>query len=236
PRHSARRWSKRPPARAAAATTTSGRESSTSTSSADVPSAPAPRGAAAARPGVPVGARRGCWHNRRTLGPLGRDEPAHLHALTRIAVVFCLLAVPAAAQPPEGARAGSGPAPAAEVEHVTAPVVLDGETLIQVRGTYSYPAEERARRITERIEEVARTKTIAPEAVRAEPAGGGANVGAGDRLLLLVTDADGRLEGIDRLLLARTHADRIQRALRSYRQAREPAGLLRGARRAGLAD
>ena len=61
------------------------------------------------------------------------------------------------------------------------------------------------------------------------------NVAAGDRFLLAVTDADARLEGIDRRLLARTYVDRIQRGLREYRQAREPKVLLRGAQRAILA-
>ena len=47
-----------------------------------------------------------------------------------------------------------------------------------------------------------------------------------------MTDADARLEGIDRGLLARTYVDRIQGGLRAYRHAREPQVLLRGARRA----
>jgi small-conductance mechanosensitive channel len=48
----------------------------------------------------------------------------------------------------------------------------------------------------------------------------------------MVTDADARLEAIDRGLLARTYVDRIQGGLRAYRHAREPRVLLRGAQRA----
>ena len=58
------------------------------------------------------------------------------------------------------------------------------------------------------------------------------NVAAGDRFLVAVTDADARLEGISRGLLARVYVDRIQGGLRAYRQARQPQVLLRGARRA----
>jgi small-conductance mechanosensitive channel len=95
-----------------------------------------------------------------------------------------------------------------------------------------YPAEQRARLISERIEEVARTSTIAPEAVQAVPADDIVNVTAGDRFLMAVTEVDARTAGLDARLLARAYADRIQSGVRSYRQARQPAVLLRGAREA----
>ena len=58
---------------------------------------------------------------------------------------------------------------------------------------------------------------------------------AGDRFLLAVTDADARLEAMDRAALAGAYADRIQQALRAYRDARQPAVLLSGARRSLVA-
>ena len=141
----------------------------------------------------------------------------------------CLSASPAVAQAP-AATGGAGPE--AEIAHVTAPVLLDGETLFRVRGTSTYPAEERARRITGRIEEVARTASVAPEAVKAVPGEDLVNITAGDRFLVAVTEADARLEGLDRRLLAGLYVDRIQGGLRAYRQARDPQVLARGARRA----
>ena len=104
-----------------------------------------------------------------------------------------------------------------------------------MRGTSTYPAEERARRITERIEEVARTAGIAPEAVQAAPADEVVNVTAGDRFLVMVTEADARLEALDRRLLSTVYVERIRGGIRAYRQAREPQVLLRGARRAAAA-
>ncbi len=79
---------------------------------------------------------------------------------------------------------------------------------------------------------MARTTTIAPEAVRAEPSEGVFNVTAGDRVLVVVTEADARVEAIELPVVARVYADRIRRAVRAYRDARRPAVLLDGARRA----
>jgi small-conductance mechanosensitive channel len=138
----------------------------------------------------------------------------------------CVWAAPAAAQVPSPAG------PEAEIAHVTAPVVVDGETLFRVRGTTSYPAEQRAARISERILEFARTPSLAPESLRTVPAEELVNIKAGDHFLVAVTDPDARVEGIERWLLARTWADRIQASVRSYRQAREPAVLVRAGQRA----
>src|SRR4030042_120864 len=155
-----------------------------------------------------------------------------------LALLLTLLCAPVLAQDastPPGASAtppATPPGPEAEVAHVTAPVVLDGETLFRVRGASTYPAEDRARRISARIEEVARTASIAPEAVQATPAEEFVNIAAGDRFLVAGTGADAGIEALARRLLARVYVERIQAALRAYRQARDPQVLLRGARRA----
>ncbi|HEY8234957.1 MAG TPA: mechanosensitive ion channel family protein [Vicinamibacteria bacterium] len=143
---------------------------------------------------------------------------------------LCCLGAPAFAQAPAAPSAG-GSGVEAEFAHVTAPVVLDGEMLFRVRGVSAYPAEERARQIGRRIEDLARTPGVAPEAVKAVPAEGVLNITAGDIFLLAVTEADSRLEGVDAGTLARVYVERIQRALRAYRDARQPAVLLRGAQR-----
>jgi hypothetical protein len=99
-----------------------------------------------------------------------------------------------------------------------------------VRGTSTYPAEERARGIAGRIEEVARTASIAPEAVQPVADDDFVKIGAGDRFLVAVTEADAKVESLDRRLLARVYVERIQAAIRAYRQAREPQVLLRAER------
>jgi small-conductance mechanosensitive channel len=133
------------------------------------------------------------------------------------------------------AGAGAQGTPAPEAEHVTVPVVLDGETLLQVRGTTSLPAAERAQRIGDRLRQLAENRDLAPESVQAVPAAAGVNVASGGTVLLVVTDADAALEAVDRQILALAYVDRIQRAVRADREARTPQALLRGLRRAGIA-
>ena len=149
-------------------------------------------------------------------------------ALPWVLGLACLCAAPAVAQ----GRAG---APETEAAHAMAPVVLDGATLFRVRGFSLYPAEERARTISDRIWKAARTWTIAPEDVRAVPVEDAIDVVAGDLVLMVVTEADARFAGVDRRALAQASIDRIQRGLRAYRQARDPAVLLRAAWRSLLA-
>jgi small-conductance mechanosensitive channel len=148
------------------------------------------------------------------------------------AALAFVLGSAASARAQATAPATSGTGPEAEVAQATVPVVLDGETLFRVRGTPSYPAEERARRISERVLDLARTKGTAPESGRAETVDGALHVTAGDRLLVVVADLDVRLEGIERPMLARVWVERIQQGVRAYRRARDPQVLLRGAQRA----
>ena len=113
--------------------------------------------------------------------------------------------------------------------------MLDGATLFRVRGFSLYPAEERARVISDRIWEAARTWTIAPEEVRAVPVEDAVDIVAGDQVLMVVTEADARFVGVVRGALAQATVDRIQRGLRAYRQARDPGVLLGAAWRSLLA-
>jgi small-conductance mechanosensitive channel len=149
--------------------------------------------------------------------------------------LVCLLATAAAAQGRPAAPAATGAGPDTEITHATAPVVLDGATLFRVRGFSLYPAEERARIISDRIAEVARARTIPPDEVRAVPVEDVIDIVAGDHVLMVVTDADARFVGVDRRALAQATVERIQRGLRSFRQAREPAVLLDAAWRSLLA-
>jgi len=132
----------------------------------------------------------------------------------------------------------TGPASAAETgapaaseetdEVVVAPVKIDGVTLLRVRGISSFPAEKRARLIAGRIEALAADRRFSPSALRVEEAQGTSRILAGDQLVITVTDADARLEGIDRSLLASVYVTRIGEAIHSYRSDREPEQVVRG--------
>lgn len=141
---------------------------------------------------------------------------------------------PAPSEAPGSIAAGEA-ALAAELGQLAAPVALDGRTLFRVRGATSYPAAERARAIAERIAQVARTPSIAPEAVKAVPADALLNVVAADVFLVAVTELDARYEGIDRATLGELYAQRIAQAVRAYREARTPQAMLHGTRRSLVA-
>jgi len=123
----------------------------------------------------------------------------------------------------------------AERANLTAPVVIDGQVLFRVRGFASYPAEQRARLIAERIEAAARDGSV-PLSVKPVASAEGIRLAAGDRFVMALTDADGRLEELKPETLAAVFAPRIEQAMRAYREARSPAVLLRAAQQAAAAS
>ena len=102
-------------------------------------------------------------------------------------VLLALLALacglPAAAQTP-------GTDEAAET---TAPVVLDGYTLFQVRGARSYRAERRAGEIADRIARIAADGRVSIDSLIVRETPVASLVVAEDRLLVGVLDADAEL-------------------------------------------
>ena len=129
------------------------------------------------------------------------------------------------------------PAPAEvlteEVEqaHATAPVVVDGQELFRVRGFSSYPAAERARLIAERIVAAAADANV-PLSVKSTASTEGHKLAAGDRFLMSVVDGDARIEDLKIETLATAFAQRIEQAMRAYREARSPAVMLRAVQQA----
>jgi small-conductance mechanosensitive channel len=122
----------------------------------------------------------------------------------------------------------------AEQAHETAPVVVDGEELFRVRGFSGYPAQQRARLITERIEAAAGDASV-PVSVKAAASPEGFRITAGDQFLMSVVDGDSRIEDLKTETLAAALAGRIEQAMRSYREARSPAVMLPAAQRAAAA-
>jgi small-conductance mechanosensitive channel len=149
----------------------------------------------------------------RTLGPL-----------LLLAALLGPAALPAVAQ---NASPASGAAAGDEID--TAPVEIDGNTLFRVRGASSLAAETRAARIRDRIEAVAADPDIGADAVRAVESEGLTRIMAGDRQLMLLTEADARLEQLSQNELAGVHVARIRQAVADYREARSAGTLRRGA-------
>jgi small-conductance mechanosensitive channel len=148
---------------------------------------------------------------RRHLAPVGALAVLLYGVLTAGAVPAARAAV---AAPPE-------------VEIATAPVEMDGSVLFRVRGTSSFPADQRAAAIQGRIEAAARDRRVRPEDLRTVESGDAIAIMAGERALMGVFDADARLEQLTPADLARAHRERIRSAIQDYRRAREPEALLR---------
>ncbi|HEX4566994.1 MAG TPA: mechanosensitive ion channel domain-containing protein, partial [Vicinamibacterales bacterium] len=136
----------------------------------------------------------------------------------------------------QAASAAQGvPPPADDVDVVTAPVTLDGAVLFKVRGASSFPAETRARLISERIAATAADRSIPITSLRAVALDSALRIDAGNQPLMAVIDADATLEGLSRAELAAAHLIQLKQAIAEYRDARTPQARWRSGVRSGIA-
>jgi len=135
---------------------------------------------------------------------------------------------PAATADGPGAAASMSSAESAEREAhwPTAPVTLDGRTLLRVRGSPSFPPEQRAARIEARVQEVAADRAIPAGAIRVIESGDMSLIVAEERRIMAVVEADASIEGVQRQRLAGLHRDAIAEGVTRYRRDREPRALL----------
>ena len=99
--------------------------------------------------------------------------------------------------------------------------------LFEVRGFSAYRAEERAKTIKQRIEEIAADRSAAIESLRVGEMADRTRIMAGERLLVAFVDADAAAaEGVSRQLLAERVLIKIRAAIASYRNERSPRVLL----------
>jgi len=94
-----------------------------------------------------------------------------------------------------------------------ADVSLDGRTLFRVRGVTAYPAERRAHDIRDRIQAIAADPSIRTESLRVVEIEDRSTILAGERFVVNVFDADARLEGVRRHVLAELYRTRIAEAM-----------------------
>ncbi len=163
---------------------------------------------------------------------------------TRNHILLLLMLVVALACPGVSAAAGADVPPAAPAEPAvddvpdtvpTAPVVIDGVVLFNVRGIATRSAATRADNIANRIVAMARDDRIAADAIKLDELPFGSRIMAGNQALMTVLDADARVEGIERAVLAQDYLQQIARAVSRYRSDREPMALARGAGYASVA-
>jgi small-conductance mechanosensitive channel len=143
-----------------------------------------------------------------------------LRSLILIAALTCLL-LQAGANAQESGSVDAQPA------LDSTPVTVDGVELFRVSGSASFPSDERARNISERIIAAARTPAIVPSAVVMQPRDGRIDIVAGNRHLVGVVTTDAALEGIALSDAALVRTMRIREALTRYRDDRSPDKLAR---------
>ena len=109
---------------------------------------------------------------------------------------------------------------------VTAPVIVDGRLVVNVRGVTSFPASERAKIIHNRILEVARDDSFSVDELTVVHDEEMSAIIAGDTRLIALFDIDADLENLDRKLLAETVKIKIASVITGYRTDRSPNVLM----------
>jgi small-conductance mechanosensitive channel len=150
--------------------------------------------------------------------------------LTRILLIIaCLLLRPVMAAEPAGGDVDAQAAPD------SAAIIVDGVELFRIAGSASFPAAERAAKVSDRIVAVADDLHIPANSIKTEQRESRIDIVAGDRHLVGVIDADALLEGVSLPDAALVRAVRIREAITRYRAERTPERLVQSAVVAGAA-
>ena len=111
-----------------------------------------------------------------------------------------------------------------------APVLIEDVPIIWVpTGVGPYSAQARAERITRRVEEVIRDRSIRDLTVTVTEAQGSSELRVGTRLLMVVTQNDAAVLGVSRASLAQQFSTEFQTALQRERLRYAPGTLIRSA-------
>jgi len=159
-----------------------------------------------------------------------RRRVSRLGLLLGLAIVgLALLPAAAPAQP------ASAVAPAADDAADSAPVVIDGRTLFELRGARAYPAARRAADVEARIRVLAADRTFDPATLQVAQGEHDSTLVARQQRVVIVVDADAELEGLDRTTMTRVVVESIRDAISAYRAARTRDALLSAAWRGAAA-
>jgi hypothetical protein len=96
--------------------------------------------------------------------------------------------------------------------------------LFAVRGVSAYPAAQRADAITARIKALAADSSQSADSLHLVETDHSTDIMAGNELIMAVFNADARMEGIFRRVLAGANLARIKTAIAEYRAERVPGG------------
>jgi small-conductance mechanosensitive channel len=148
-----------------------------------------------------------------------------------LAIVWLLPAAASARQtkPAESTVTVSAQDPEAETGPAAPVLVGDTPVIYIASGVGPYSAQARAERITRRIEEAIRDRSIKDLTVTVTEAQGSSELRVGPRLLLVVTQNDAAFLGVSRASLAQQFSTELQPALHRERLRYAPGTLIRSA-------
>jgi len=107
----------------------------------------------------------------------------------------------------------------------SAHVEIDGKPLFRVVGVPALPALERAAAIAARIETAAADHNLESSGITTVDVELGTSIMALGTRLMVVTEDDARSEGMGRKVIAEVYADRVRKAIDSWRAARTPVAI-----------
>ena len=105
-------------------------------------------------------------------------------------------------------------------QKLAAPVKVDGEVLFNIRGTATFPAEQRAATISKRIRKAAANHAILADSVKIVPGVDHIKIYAGTEFIMNVYDLDAELEGTSKEMLADLIKRKLGATIELYRYAR----------------
>ena len=109
-------------------------------------------------------------------------------------------------------------------------VMISGQPVLWIlAGAGPYTAQLRAERISERLRDIIRDRTLRDTAVTVTEADGSSELRAGSRLIMVVTPQDAAAIGAGRATLAQQYARILEEAIGIERRRYTPAALLRSA-------
>ncbi len=148
--------------------------------------------------------------------------PRHAGLSVFITLLLLLLAPAILAQQPEDFKTPAD-------DTVLAPVVVDGQLVLQVRGVSSFHASERAENIRKRIIDIARDDSFSVDRLAVVNDEEKSAILAGDISLVSILDIDAEVEGLKRELLAQVVKGKIASVITSFRADRSPKVLMQHA-------
>jgi small-conductance mechanosensitive channel len=116
-------------------------------------------------------------------------------------------------------------APASEERRL--PLVLDGDTLFRIGRLKGYSAEDRVKKITETLEELANDPLVPIDSVHVVETAISSDITAGEHLIMTVTDEEAAGRGKTRTELAKDYAGKIRAALAHSRESRSVPNILK---------